>query len=275
MICVCYHIFYSNFYSYFLFKFIQALLNRVGKRHFTATNSNSYDNDVNPKTVTISIPIHTLHGTTENQLQNIMEYYICRVVVMLSTCLTFALTFMHIVEKWPNILLKSCWRCLHLVRCTKKWSFPSINHIYWRNPSWNTSIFVQWCFLQYVWPFFNMMHDRVNLSLDMLTYVTLIREHVYIVYIGVSTPLKKHHLPLSCQVPPQSPQQILGFREFPPKIRIFPWIPKILKFFILNIFVPPPVHTMVYWAKFYQLIRRTAEKAHWITRIRSRYLDPF
>ena len=99
MICVCYHIFYSNFYSYFLFKFIQALLNRVGKRHFTATNSNSYDNDVNPKTVTISIPIHTLHGTTENQLQNIMEYYICRVVVMLSTCLTFALTFMHIVEK--------------------------------------------------------------------------------------------------------------------------------------------------------------------------------
>ena len=46
--------------------------------------------------------------------------------------------FMHNVVKWPNILLKFCG--VHTAR-----------------------------FLKYVWPFYNIMHERVNQSLPTMT----------------------------------------------------------------------------------------------------------
>ena len=58
--------------------------------------------------------------------------------------------------KYKSILFKSPFYYKHW---TKKWSFPlrisSVNvtkvscgsgHIYWKNPSWKTSLFVQWSF---------------------------------------------------------------------------------------------------------------------------------
>ena len=67
-----------------------------------------------------------------------------------------------------------------------------------------------------------------------------------IVCIGVSTPLQKHHLLLSCQAPRykstdcprppflRNPLPLYCFFVKPSKSRIFQWNPKILIFFILN-----------------------------------------
>ena len=64
-----------------------------------------------------------------------------------------------------GVLILVCYASATHIHCTKKWSFPlrisSVNvtksavscgfgHIYWRNPYWKTSFFVQWQILKIV-----------------------------------------------------------------------------------------------------------------------------